>query len=86
MSSKVLFRNDTLLKDALYNTHRGSGASKDYAMGLVVGIVSALMAMGYDYSESIKIVARLLPRGYRIAAIPECWNRIHELYAENREA
>jgi hypothetical protein len=36
----------TLLKDALYNTRDDSGASDDYARGLVVGVVSTLMSRG----------------------------------------
>ncbi len=65
---------ETLLKDALYNTHIRSGASVDYGRGIVVGTVAALMATGhFPFMDALDIVSRNLPKDYRIECMPESW-------------
>lgn len=61
------------LKDALYNTHERSGASAEYAKGIVVGSTSGLMATGLSFSDAIILIAEHLPNGYRAYTIPDNW-------------
>lgn len=64
----------TMLKDALYNVHTDSGASADYSRGLVVGVVSTIMAMeGVSFETAVSIVRCHLPRGYRPERLPEAF-------------
>jgi len=62
-----------LLKDALYYTHKDSGSSVEMAHGVIVGIVSALMAQGMLYGKAIRIVSECLPEGYRPETMPSAW-------------
>lgn len=52
---------ETILRDALYNMDHHSGASEDYAKGLVVGVVSTLMAEGFSFTEALDTVAQYMP-------------------------
>lgn len=61
---------ETILKDALYNLTPGSGAKTDYCRGLIIGIVSALMAQGKSHIEAAHIIRDNLPKGYRVSCIP----------------
>jgi hypothetical protein len=61
-----------LLIDALVNVRRDSGASDDYAKGLVIGVVSALMAESGCCFESVAAdVARSLPVGFELDRLPD---------------
>jgi hypothetical protein len=61
-----------LLADALFNVRRESGASDDYAHGLVVGVVSALMAeTGRPFERVWRDVVALLPVRYERVRLPE---------------
>lgn len=63
-----------LIKDALYYTRADSGASVEKAQGVVIGVVSTLMALKrVDFATAIAQVKALLPHTYRIDAIPEAW-------------
>jgi len=65
---------ETLLKDALYNLAPRSGASLDYCTGLVVGVVSTLMAEGMSFGDAIVLVALHMPHGEGTRlAVPDCW-------------
>jgi len=69
------FEHETLLADALYNVHENSGASDDYSRGVVLGVVSALMAVsGDDFKDIVPIVAKHLPINYKDDRLPtEAW-------------
>ena len=65
---------NNLLKDTLYYTKADSGASVDMAHGVVVGVVSALMAdRGRKFSTAMRTVVKCLPSGYRPECIPGPW-------------
>jgi len=67
-------KNPNLLADALYNLCVRSGASDDYAKGLVVGAMSALMAeTGKDYGELVPILAELMPARFDPIRLPGAW-------------
>lgn len=72
--------NKTLLKDALYNLASDSGASNEYCKGLVVGIVSALMATGLSFIAAMDLVNECAPE-FPIERWPDAW--LSEVY--NRE-
>ena len=62
-----------LIKDALYYTSPG-GASTERAQGVVVGVVSTLMAeRNIDFAEALEVVKSLLPDDYLISCIPKTW-------------
>lgn len=63
----------TLIRDALYNTSNQSGSSPEYAKGVVLGVVSTLMAAGCDYDTAIKFVSRHLPHGVTNDRVPKDW-------------
>lgn len=70
----IRLKHPNLLADALYNVHTSSGASDDYAKGLVVGAMSALMAeSGADFREIIPVIVEHLPISFRPDRLPEAW-------------
>lgn len=77
MTNRVFFlKQGNLLRDVLYYTHPGSGASVEKAQGVVVGAVSALMAStGADFDTTWQLVQANLPEGYRPDAIPSAFRQ-----------
>ena len=65
----------TTLRDALYYTHEKSGASIEEGRGIVVGIVSCLMAQEKTFKYALEIVRCSLPFDYRKECIPESWRK-----------
>ena len=63
-----------ILADALYNLHPQSGASEDYCKGIVLGMVTALMARGDSFNDALANVAMHVPYGVRIIA-PDAWQQ-----------
>jgi hypothetical protein len=61
------------IKDALYNTHQDSGAAESYGQGIVIGIVSVLMAAGVSFAGAMNTISDNLPSGYRVTCIPPEW-------------
>ena len=60
-----------LLADALYNVKPNTGGSDDYARGLVVGAVSALMAAtGKDFEAVVPVIAENLPATFDPGRLP----------------
>jgi len=69
-----MLKNPVILKDALHNVCVESGASDDYSRGLVVGVVSALMAAsGKSYDEVTLVVANCLPYPFDPNRIPRAF-------------
>jgi hypothetical protein len=65
--------SDTLIKDVLYYTHEDSGSSVDKAKGVIIGVVSVLMARGMGFDNALGRVYHLLPKGWRIECMPKEW-------------
>lgn len=63
----------TRLRDALYNTHPESGASVEYAQGIVVGVVSGMMAHGQKWQDAWATMYKALPKGFRLDCLPYSW-------------
>jgi hypothetical protein len=64
------------LADVLYNMHDKSGATDDYRKGVLVGVVSALVATGLDFNQAITQVAFHMPDvGSRLysGTVPDSW-------------
>ena len=60
-----------ILQDALYHTCGASGCGCEYARGVVIGIVSALMdERGESLDDVLIDVAVNLPEGFRENALP----------------
>lgn len=62
-----------LLKDALFNTVERSGATVDYARGVVVGVVSGLMSSGVSFNASLAVVKANMPDDAREGIMPPTW-------------
>ncbi len=63
------------IKDALYNLREDSGASVEYARGILVGVMSALIAYnGSNFSDAAHTVKGCMPQDYRQECLPETWN------------
>lgn len=66
-----------ILRDALYNFHPTSGASDNYCKGIIVGVVSGVMAGGVeDWDKAIAIVKDCMPIDARKLTednTPESW-------------
>lgn len=70
----MLIQNPVTLKDALYNLVPKSGASDEYCKGLIVGIVSSMMACGVSYKDAIAHLAIHLPLDPETRiAVPPSW-------------
>lgn len=68
--------SEAMLRDALYHMDYRSGASEDYAKGLVVGVVSTLMAEGFSFEEAIDTVAQYMPHTKTTRlTVPSVWKR-----------
>ena len=69
-------KNGIVLKDALHNLASNSGATTDYCTGLTVGIVSALMAVGFTFQDALLQVARYYPtKNSPRLAVPDSWKQ-----------
>lgn len=69
--------SDRLLRDCLYNTHPTSGDNvSTYGQGIVVGVMSTLMAFGLTFDEALACVMARLPEGYDENCIPAAWQQL----------
>lgn len=65
---------DVRIKDALNVCGDRTGASNDYCRGIIVGVVSALMASGLSFDKAFELVRSHIPDNTRGAAIfPASW-------------
>lgn len=63
-----------LVRDALYNTSPRSGAEVSYARGVVLGVLSTIMAYeNVGFWPALETTVANLPDDYRLSAIPEGW-------------
>ena len=76
--------NSTRLIDALYYIDPDSHTDPDHARGVIVGVISTLTAVGFDFTEAINLVLDTLAERnsnphrstkYVISAscLPACW-------------
>ncbi len=64
------------LKNAIHNVVERSGATTDYCQGLIVGVVSGLMAHGLQFRHALALVAIAWPAAEynpRLDCLPESW-------------
>ncbi len=64
---------ETLIKDALNNLLPDSGASDDYCQGIILGLMSAIMAKGMTFDRALNHLAKLARPQVRMSGVPECW-------------
>jgi len=62
---------ETRLKDLMYLLLEESGASDEYAKGVLVGAVAALNAV--NRNNNITTIKPFLPEGFRVEVVPETW-------------
>lgn len=72
-SDNATVRNPTDVANALHNATDRSGASDDYVRGIIVGVASGLMAMGFSGPAAINYVKRHMPEHNRGELLPESW-------------
>jgi hypothetical protein len=71
MSHEINHMN--LIRDALYNLSINSCSSNDYGKGVLIGLVSALMSIGFTHTECMILIANNWQGQFRKSCIPECW-------------
>ena len=66
-----------LLRGALSYADPISGSSAEKAQGVIVGVVTTLMAAkGYKFSRAIHIVRENLPGNYTPDRLPDAWRAV----------
>lgn len=68
-----MIKHPNILRDSLYNLSPDSGSTTQYNRGIVLGIVSLLMAEGKSFEESINIVKNHLPKDFHYSQVPTAW-------------
>lgn len=64
----------TVLRDALYNLHPESATSPEYAKGVLIGAMAALMEVGqFDFQRAIDETSPFLPSRVMKDAVPLEW-------------
>lgn len=76
-------KSPNTLKDALHNTSHSAWTRSTkwevdsiesyYGRGIVVGIVSALVAIGWTFEQAVAQVAADLPEDVEVNALPAAW-------------
>lgn len=81
----------TLLKDVLYNCNKSETAHEStipkhpYAQGVVVGVVSTLMAQGLTFEEAFSEMVDNLPKDFDAQTLPNCWRVYYDTEKHKRE-
>jgi hypothetical protein len=66
--------NQKILADVLYNLDYCNNNDPEYCKGILVGVVSVLMAaLNINFYEAISIVKKSLPNNIDPNGIPEIW-------------
>jgi hypothetical protein len=77
MSMKRIDHYFPNIKDALYNVSKDVAHSKDqvqYGKGLLVGVVSAVMASkGFEFEEAVEAILPYMPKEVVSGCIPPSW-------------
>ena len=61
------------LVNVLHNLHHAEGSGTDYARGLLVGIITGLMATGMKWADAAAMCSRDMPRCIKAGTIPQSW-------------
>lgn len=61
------------LRNALQNAAPDSGATDEYVRGLIVGVVSGLLARGMRFDAALALVRQNMPTNARNNVFPESW-------------
>jgi len=67
--------HEALIRDCLYNTLEKSGASVEYVKGMLLGMLSILVAGEWTFEEASMFLKERLPSGYREDCFPEAWRK-----------
>jgi len=66
----------TKISDALHNLSETSGASTEYAKGVLIGVVAALMAFGMEFKDAFSECMKRFPVDFRIKSVPSAWVKL----------
>lgn len=67
-------RGSVMLRDALHNlSSRENGDDHSFGRGVLVGIVSCLMAGGMEFDEACKLAWQHSPKDIHPERVPDCW-------------
>jgi hypothetical protein len=58
------------IKESLHLMAENSGASVEYAMGNIIGIVSVLQSIGIDFRDAWPEIVKNMPDNLRVQAVP----------------
>jgi len=61
------------IADAMHNCDDKSGATNEYCKGMIMGIVSGLMATGMRFDTALAKVKEYMPEHNRGVLYPESW-------------
>jgi hypothetical protein len=86
MANRPLQRNDivdaVLIADALHNMSPDAGATPEYARGVLVGAVSALMAVGMSFDRALHLCSLQAPRVIMPMTVPPSWLKGFDIKAK----
>ena len=75
-----MFKYENLIRDALYNANINETKTEikmQYAQGVLVGLVSALMAHGHSFEVSLQLLKTQSKKAkylrFNINCLPETW-------------
>lgn len=70
---------EVVLKDTLFNCSKQCTSSErcsmTYAKGILVGVVSTVMASGMPFEEACELIQKFLPADFDHSCVPESWQR-----------
>lgn len=67
---------EVILKDVLHNLHPRSGATPEYARGILVGVVATLMATGKSFEQASALAWQLMPLEIMPGSVPDSWHML----------
>lgn len=62
-----------ILRDALENMNPATKSDPQYAKGILLGVISTLMAQGKDFDEAAAIAKEHMPAAFYPESVPPCW-------------
>jgi len=73
LKTQPQFPRDSYISDALYNTSRSVNPNIKYSQGLIVGIATVMIALGWSAEDAFSYIKARLPMDYHEDCIPRPW-------------
>lgn len=71
--SRIKIKDPNTLTGALYFVDPASKTNSKLARGMVVGIVTCLMAQGLEFEDAIQVIKPYMPKSINHEAMPSDW-------------